>query len=295
MKCIDLTQFEKSFGMLSSEVAKKIFIVYSGDELERSYIAADFAAKTGLLVEKLVSEALVKEFLEPSFFGQKKAYICDEPVNIKPEIPQDSCIFFTAKKATPLLRDLESKCLVLDLNNEQPWKRQARLKSMLINICQASGKTLTAQSADFLVFGNFIYFSALFSEIQKIITYCAEKKTILPEDISAVVTDLYDMDQWKLVDKIIFGSKEDITIPDLHSFVGMVRYSLKLGLSIVYGAEVGYTSSRKAQKFKKSGLNAQFFKKGLIELFDLEHKLRSGISNHNLLLSRFRAKLEFNR
>lgn len=167
------------------------------------------------------------------------------------------------------LFDLCKKVVVLDLTEEKPWERQARLKEWLLAVASKEKKRLTPELIEFLLAHKGGDISLLEQELNKLITYCLDKEVIELKDAERVCSNSLQITSWKQAENLIkegkFKGESPVTdTSSLLAFMGQLRYQLE----------------------KQGGRRA-----ALNELFKLEMKLKTTSIDPLLLFDLFRAKL----
>jgi DNA polymerase-3 subunit delta len=201
---------------------------------------------------------------------------------------------------------LKKEIILLDLSSEKPWDRKERLRRWLLDKVRRQGKMLSTADLAPLLERRGWNFAFLLQEIDKLITYVGEKKSIDQQDIERLCRGELSAVEWKLSEAIIWGGNiSPLTLDpsSFHLLMGQLRYQLHVGLIIATSLETRqeakiqevYPKLRPASLHRYKTLSKKFtslyFLRGLHDLFDLELNSRIGGGSPSLLLDIFMAKL----
>ena len=291
MKYVKIDSFEKHLDEALPDHPSDIYFVLMEDPFERGFIAERISKKLGLDVIHCESDNLLEELESPSLFSEKQILICDE-VKEK-EIPKidDLILIFTGKTTPPFYKKMEKDGIILDLLQEKPWDRKSRLQRWLLECARDRGKALSIDGATYLIDFSHADFATLLQELDKIVAYSGEEKSLTLEMVKEICFLDSVQSGWQLSEAVVLGGFVYFGETDLYALVGQLRYQLQLGLQIAMAKEPPKASLKKVERFRRSGLKPSYFIEGLKELFNLEMKMRSNISNQKLLFDQFRAKL----
>lgn len=295
MKYVKIGPFEKHLEEALPTHPSPLYFIFMEDPFERGFLAECLSHKIGLETTFCPTEKLQEELESPSLFSNKRILICDEP-SLK-ELPDanDLILILTGKTPPPFFKTKEKEGTTLDLKGEKPWDRKSRLQRWLLESARARGKSLSLDGASYLIDVSHTDFSALLQELNKIIAYSGEEKTLT----LAMVKEICSLDPvqsgWQLSEAIVLGGPVHFGEINLYALVGQLRYQLQLGLHVASGKEPPNASPKKLDRFRKSGLKITYYLEGLKDLFDLEMRMRSNSSNQALLFDQFRAKLQAKR
>lgn len=92
--------------------------------------------------------------------------------------------------------------IILDLEEEKPWEKENSLINKVTEWAQQENKKLDAQTARYFIQHAGIEQSNLYSEMEKLLCYTAEKNNITKEDIFAICTKVHTENGWQLGDAI---------------------------------------------------------------------------------------------
>jgi len=295
MKYVKIDPFEKHLEEALPDHPSQLYFILMEDPFERRYLAERIAMRLGIPLTSCESAELLLQLESPSMFAEKGVIICDE-VSAK-EIPlgEEWVLVVTGAKAPPFFKKLEKEAVTLDLTGEKPWDRKSRLQRWLLEHAREKRKTLTVDAAAYLVEFSHADFALLFQELEKTLVYAGEEKTVTLEMIKTICSLDPKQSGWQLSEAVVWGGPVHLGDTDLYGLVGQLRYQLQLGLQVASGKEPPRASPKKLEKIRRSGFEASYYLEGLKELFNLELKMRSNVSNQGLLLDHFRAKLTVRR
>ncbi|QVL56844.1 MAG: hypothetical protein KFB93_05520 [Simkaniaceae bacterium] len=291
MKYVKIDPFEKHLDEALPDHPSDVYFILMDDPFERAFVAKRLCNKLRIDVIHSENDNLLEELESPSLFSKKRILICDD-VKEK-EIPKvdDLILIFTGKTAPPFYKKMEKEGTTLDLSGEKPWDRKSRLQRWLLECARERGKALSVDGATYLIDFSHADFSTLLQELDKIVAYSGEKKSITLEIVKGICSLDPVQSGWELSEAVVLGGFVHFDEVDLYSLIGQLRYQLQLGLQIAMAKEPPKASPKKIERFRRSGLKISYFMDGLKDLFDLEMKMRSNISNQGLLFDQFRAKL----
>ena len=299
MKFLKAEAFEKHLVESLPAHLSPLYILLMNDAFERDFLAKRIVRATGLPCQRVTEEELLEEISSPSLFSEKEVLLCDEIEKSKEKtLPlSEHLILILMGNAEPPFFDFVKKVAVtLDLTKEKPWESKSRLQRWLLEEARAKGKTLSSDAATYLSEGG-ADFAFLLQELEKAALYAGEDKQISLEYVKAVGSLSPLQTGWQISEALVWGgtlSRRSVNaLEDLYSLVGQIRYQLNLGLTLASGKEAPKLSPKRADKLKAlaQSLSLSYFISGLKELFTLEMRMRSNITNPILLLDTFHAKL----
>ncbi|MCB1107854.1 MAG: hypothetical protein KDK76_07150 [Chlamydiia bacterium] len=282
MKYVKVEPFEKHIEEALPDHPSPLYFILIDDPFERYYLAKRVAKKLNLPL---------KDSFENSLFSEKGVVICDEVEEEDLPLNPDLIAIVTGKKAPPFFKKREKEGVTLDLTGEKPWDRKGRLQRWLQQHAREEGKNLSIDGAAYLAEFSHADFARLYQELEKTIIYAGDEKTITLKMIQTICKLDHEQNGWQLSEAVVWGGKAHLGETDLYTLIGQLRYQLQLGLQIASGKEPSKSSPKKIDKVRKADLQATYYVEGLKELFNLEMKMRSNISNQKLLFDHFRAKL----
>jgi|JI10StandDraft_1071094.scaffolds.fasta_scaffold05427_9 hypothetical protein len=295
MKYVKIDPFEKHLEEALPTHPSHLYFIFMEDSFERSFLAEKVAHLIGLETTFCPADKLQEELESLSLFAEKRILICDEPDLQELPRAKDLILIFTGKAPPPFFKSQEKAGITLDLKGEKPWDRKARLERWLLESARTRGKALSVEGAAYLIDISHAPFATLLQELDKIIAYSGEEKILSLQMVKEICSLDPIQTGWELSEAVVLGGPLHFGEIDLPTLVGQLRYQLQLGLQIAAGKEPPNTSPKKLDRFRKSGLKTTYFLEGLKDLFDLEMRIRSNISNQALLFDQFRAKLHAKR
>lgn len=291
MKYLKIDPFQKHLEESLPDHPSSLYFIFMEDPFDRLFLAERIARQIDVETTFCPKEKFAEEIDAPSLFSEQRVLVCDE-VDVK-ELPtaSDLICILTGKTPPPSYKEKEKEGTTLDLRGEKPWDKKNRHHRWLLEVARENGKGIAPRGAALLVEGSNGSLSFLLQELEKLITYSGDAKTITEEMVHQVSSFDHSHTGWELSENIVLGAPVQIGEIDLYSLVGQIRYQLELGLALATGKEPPNASPKKCERFRKKGLPPAYFLEGLQALFDLEMKIRSNISNDALLLDEFRLKL----
>lgn len=245
-------------------------------------------------------DTLFEEINSPSLFSEQKVIVCDEIEKLKEKslpLASDLVLILMGKGEPTFYDSVKKEAVTLDLTKEKPWERKSRLERWLLENAKSRGKKLASDTAAYLLEFGSDDFASLVQELEKVLLYAGDEKEITLEMLKKVTTLSPSQTGWQLSEALIWGgalSRRSIQeLDDIYGLIGQIRYQLNLGLSIASGEEPPKLSPKRLDKLKPlaAKLTSSYFSDGLKLLFDLELKMRSGITDHTLLIDYYYAKL----
>ncbi len=213
-------------------------------------------------------------------------------------------LILSSKGKSTLSELIEKNGLVLDLLNEKPWEKEKRIQAQLEAKVRSTGKTIAADALALLFERQDLDTGLLEREIDKLICYTGDKLQIQSSDVIAISTSSRSFALWQTAESLVWEGTGTIDETHFHSIVPALRAQLQLGLKIssLLDANASRDEWNKAlpKVFPKTlekrtnqaqRLGSRYFLKGLIELFDIELKSRTGVNQYGALLDLFRIKL----
>jgi DNA polymerase-3 subunit delta len=262
-------------------------------------------------------KALFSQLNSPSLFGGASIIVLDEIDKLKKEgwealyayIEHPSSFSFLilgaspVKNLTTLYQKGKKELVALDLSDEKPWDRKARLQRYLVQSAHRENKTLNSDAAAYLLEHIGLDLSRLDQELLKLICFVGEEKQIRLEEVKAVCSGEKEVNTWQLAEMLVWeagsldiGKSIELSgLSWLLPFIGQIRYQLQLGLQIAAYLEQGVSVSEVSQKFPQvrgidkriSSLRrytSSYFRKALHALFDTELLAKNSSCNPALLL-----------
>ncbi|QVL54921.1 MAG: hypothetical protein KFB95_06265 [Simkaniaceae bacterium] len=291
MKYLKIDPFEKHLEEALPDHPSQLYFILMEDPFERRHLAERIAMRLGIPLTSCESDELLLQLESPSMFAEKGVIICDEVAAKELPLGEEWVVIVTGIKPPPFFKKLEKEAVTLDLTGEKPWDRKSRLQRWLLEHAREKRKTLAVDAAAYLVEFSHADFALLFQELEKALVYAGEEKTVTLEMIKTICSLDPKQSGWQLSEAVVWGGPIHLGDTDLYGLVGQLRYQLQLGLQVASGKEPPRASPQKLEKIRRTGIEASYYLEGLKELFNLELKMRSNVSNQGLLLDHFRAKL----
>lgn len=291
MKFSKVEPFEKHLEEALPEHPSECYFIFIEDPFERRFLADRVVKQLGLPKVVVDAENLALELEEPSFFSEKRVILCDE--SKEKSLPQsdEMVLVMMGKSPPPFYKEMEKRGVTVDLRGEKPWDRKGRLQRWLMEEARRRGKTLSSDGAAYLLDRANLPFAQLIQELEKLATFAGEERVITLQMLQAICTLDPTQNGWQLSEAVVWGGPVSFGDTDLYSLVGQLRFQLQLGLDIAEGKEGIKAPTKKLAKIQALNLTSDYYIQGLKELFDLEMKLRSNITDQRLLFDRFRLKL----
>jgi len=300
LKFLKAEPFEKHLEESLPDHLSPLYLLLVPDPFEREFLAKRITSSLDREVRHLNIDTLLREIESPSLFSQKRVLICDEIEKLKIRalpLPSDLVLILMGKSVPTFFEAVKKVGITLDLTNEKPWDRKSRLQRWLLECVRSKEKTLAHDAAAYLIELGHTHFAMLLQELEKAIIYAGDEKQITLEMVKAIGTLSPLQTGWQLSETLVWGGtlnrKSIKELDDLYGVMGQIRYQLNLGVTLASGHEAPKLSPKRSEKLKvlAKSLSASYFAKGLKDLFKLELRMRSGITNHTLLLDHFHATL----
>jgi DNA polymerase-3 subunit delta len=213
-------------------------------------------------------------------------------------------LILAAKGKSTLSETLEKEGIILDLLNEKPWEKEKRIQAQLELKVRNTGKTITSDALALLFERQDLDIGLLEREIDKLICYTGDRLQIQAGDVAAITTASRSFALWQTAESLIWEGTGSPDEDHFHSLIPALRAQLQLGLKIssLLTANASREEWNKAlpKVFPKTlekrttqaqRLGLRYFARGLIDLFDIELKSRTGATQYGALLDLFRIKL----
>lgn len=201
----------------------------------------------------------------------------------------------------------KKEVVILDLSLEKPWQREKRMKKVCAARIASEGKIISPALLDHLFKELPLELGLIEQEISKLLCYVGEKKEISMDDMRAVVCFGKAKEGWQRADEIVWGGKlsmekEEMDATLLFGLIGQIRYYLEKGLMVASLIEKGKSlqeiadeyaeiSNSLLEKFSQNPRSLEFFKRGLVLLFELELSAKSNLGSPELLFTIFYGKM----
>lgn len=270
------------------------------------------------------SEQLCHEISSPHLFYPGRIFLYDEIEKLTKEdfaqiaktlerLPIENQLILSGLhlKGDPTFYDkTKRKGVMLDLSFEKPWEKKERFTRWLYSYVKEEGKSIDQKSLSTFIECSSLDFGLLLREMEKVVTFVGEEKTIDLDKIKEVCKSDLNLRGWELSEEMIWGDQitvsglEEIDSSDFPLLLGQLRYHLRLGLSISTCLESNREQliEQKGGKINKSKIeryknfckkkHSSYFTKGLVELFAIDRKWREGGRDPLSLLTFFLAKFK---
>lgn len=300
MKFLKAESFEKHFEESLPDHLSLLYLLLMPDPFEREFLMQRMTRAIHREHVHLDVDTLLEEIESPSLFSKKRVLICDdiEKLNSKTLPLSSDLILILMGKSEPLFFEaLKKEAVTLDLTKEKPWERKSRLQRWLLESARSKGKVLEADAVAYLLEFGHADFALLLQELEKAIIYAGSESQVSLAMVKAITTLSPLQTGWQLSEALVWGGSLNCRsikeLDDLHALIGQIRYQLNLGVTLASGNDAPKLSPKRSEKLKSlaTSYSLPYFVKGLKDLFDLELKMRSNITNHTLLLEYFYAKL----
>lgn len=310
MKYQSLSLFKNHLKSAYPDHLSKLYLILSPDDYERrkamemvfTYLPDD--------EKRIVSgDFSLEEILDAnSLFSSNLLALDFEPKKKDVEVLQaflsryTGCLLLGSKgkqHLAPIYRLIEKEGIILDLIDEKKWEKEKRLKEAVWEKVRQEKKSLSSDAAELLFASLPSDLAVLDSELEKLLTFCMEKKEIARKDVEAIFSASSTYTIWQIAEKIVWGEEGNISY-DEHLgpmlFIAL-RSELRKGLIIKelllqgknadeIGKHISGVWPKALQKKIESAraLSLSYFQKGLTALFEAELISRNGSSNIDALL-----------
>lgn len=326
MRFTNLKVFEKHLSSSTLQQLGRLYLIASADDFERKQamdvVLSRVMSPDGMAEHLLGSEASVEKILEaldsPALFGAESVVVVDEvdkklldalAVQFKKPISFGHLLLGTKVKAAAHF--VEAGGVVLDLLDERPWEKEKRLVEQLHETAQAAGKQLVPSAASWMLEHIEKDSAALSSEMDKVLCYCAQKKTIERSDVEEICSNCRASTLWQIADDLVWNQLFRANGADVrdasffHGLIASLRQQLMLGLKMheLAQQQVPFsewnshfpkvwpkTIEKKAQLANRLGVD--YFRRGLNHLFEIELLSKSSSVPLDALLDFFRVRLK---
>ena len=190
----------------------------------------------------------------------------------------------------------------LDLSEEKPWDRKARLERYAVHCIEQKGKNLSPQAAAHLLELLGPDLSALEQELHKLLCFIGVKKEISLSDIHAICCAKKELLPWHLAEAILWDTKPvpidpHFDLQDLFPVIGQLRSELQTALQIRTLLEQGENPGNIREQFpqwkgEKKIAHVRthpsaFYRHLLHSLFEMELLAKNSSFSPTLLLNQW--------
>ncbi len=215
----------------------------------------------------------------------------------------------SGKALTELYTKGKKELIACDLSEEKPWDRKDRLKRMLVDHAARQGSRLSADALEHLLEHVGLNLPGLEQEVDKLITYAAERKEISLKDVHTLCAAQKTSTLWQLADAIAWRDpypkiEESVDLSLLLPLFAVLRTQFQQGMTLSLLLERGtphadlahYLPSVKPASLDKmlpaaKARRSPFFKRALDVLFDAELMAKNSSHDPALILDVLLSKL----
>lgn len=325
MKFQKLEAFEKHFREAFPQHLSAVYAVVCAQENERKKI---MAALVQILEKEAdlkrcpqVKEALAHLNSGSLFSGRPVAVLDGAEQLLDSELellaryvtapnPQGLLLLGSAsvKNITALYEKGKKEMVILDLTQEKPWEEKQRMQKWLVQTVLSQKKQISADAVE-AIFERLppdrIY---LGHEIEKLICFVGDRGAITLEDVETVCSSTSEYNFFQIAQQMVWGglkSPPDFSdLAVLLPLIGMVRNQLEMGLKMAVLIKSGAAQEEISAAFPRlwpkalqqctegaRRMGSDYFKKGLMDLFDFELGLKSSGGRPEILFSIFSFRL----
>lgn len=209
-----------------------------------------------------------------------------------------------SKNVAELYQKGKKELVLLDLSQEKPWDQLDRFKKWVVQLVIGEKKQITPDAVEALFERIPPDRALLQNEMEKLLSYIGERKQITRKDVEALCSPSQELNLFKTSEQLIWGGLEEMPDCEPLSILGLMRYQLEMGLKMAcllkrgesetsIGARFPKVRPKQLQNYllKAHTRGIDYFKRGLLSLFDLEWKLKSSQGDSQQQLTLFYAKL----
>ncbi len=213
-------------------------------------------------------------------------------------------LILTAKSKSPLSDAVEKEGVVLDLITEKPWEKEKRIEQQLDAKVKNAGKLFGSGALRSLLERLDMDPGVLEREVDKLLCYIGERARIESSDVEKIASSSRTFTIWQTAEEWIWEGTGLTDESLFHAIIPALRAQLQLGLKIACllreNASRDEWTKALPRVFPKTlekrtsqteRLGAAYFKRGLLVLFDIELRSRTGSTCYGALLDLFRSRL----
>ena len=227
MKYTNVPAFKRQIEAAYQKEMPRVYLILAESAFERArlldYVLCYLPHPNAYSVFRYAGEEadaakIISALSSPSLFGGRPLLILDDAAALAKDTVRRLSEFIkepfggylvmgaSAKGALlPLLREVESCGMLLDLLAEKPWEKEKRLADFLQAECAKACKTLEKQASSRLLEFAGLDMSALFREINKLIAFVGERAVITAEDVLAVCYRSHQNTIWQLAEELVWN------------------------------------------------------------------------------------------
>lgn len=116
-------------------------------------------------------------------------------------LPQETCLVLSGSalhRGSSLYKGLEEQGVILDIPELKAWEKEKVLEGWIVEYIGAAGKKISLQTAKQLVKQSGTDQSLLLQEMEKLICFAWEKKTIEMADVATITSSINQETIWQL-------------------------------------------------------------------------------------------------
>ena len=288
MKLKSVAAFEKQLREAAPNHFSKVYLILVTDPFERKFYVNRVCNFLCHYKPKLSVQSGF-DALEMGLFSQERIVLLEVEKCVK-SFPSDVIALISGDKCSSSFYEaIENEVVCLDLLLEKPWEKKERLIEELQKIARQGQKTISIQLANMLLeqVGN--DFSALKNELEKLIIFIGDRKTIEEKDIQQLTKTEKEVTAWSIAEALVWKEKdfkrqEFKDLSDVLALIALVRHHIYLGIQICRGDMNGLRKNQLdlylpfCQK-----VGPHYFLERLVFLFEWEVKAKSSSFDPTLL------------
>ncbi|NGX35037.1 MAG: hypothetical protein K1060chlam1_01405 [Candidatus Anoxychlamydiales bacterium] len=325
MRYLNITFFKKHFeNPLFDKI--KIYLVVIPNLYEREKIISYILKKINIKnfnLSKFSKEnklsKIVNTFQSPSLLGGEPLVIIEDIASFAKQDIQNLNSYLkvndvniiigacSRQEASLLYSTIEKKGLVFDLSSEKIWEKEKRIASFALEKCLKANKNISSIVIEALFERVGLDLSLVENEINKLITFVGQKKSIEIDDVKSICPINITESVWKIAEEIVWGKINFDNLPIdatyFHLLISAIRYQLQLGYKMASIIESGKKTDlssyfpkiypRALEKKKEIAMQRKstFYKEAIKALFEvdlLSKKINMNLAN---LLDLLKTKL----
>jgi DNA polymerase III subunit delta len=304
MRYLNINSLKKHFENPSFDKIR-IYLIVIADSYEREKIFSLILKKNNLkkfTISKFSNDfklsQIINTFQSPSLLGGEPLIIIDDIETLSKEDMNNLNTFVknndpyliigcqSKQQSSVLYSTIEKKGLVFDLTGEKIWEKEKRLANFIVEKCIKAQKNISSIVIDDLFEKVGLDLALIEQEIEKLITYTCDKKTIELDDVKDMCPINCTQSIWQMAEEIVW---EEIKFDNIsidanffHQLISAIRFQLEMGYkiaSLIEDKKVQDLSSyfpkiypRTLEKKKEIAIHykSAFYKKALEELFKID-------------------------
>jgi DNA polymerase-3 subunit delta len=213
-------------------------------------------------------------------------------------------LIVVAKSKSPLSDAAEKEGIVLDLVAEKPWEKEKRIEQQLDAKVKSAGKLFGPGAFRALLERLDMDPGILDREVDKLLCYIGEKDRIEKSDVEKIISSSRTFTIWQTAEEWIWEGTGLTDESLFHAIIPALRAQLQLGLKIASLLQERasrdewtkflprvFPKTLEKRTSQAQTLGADYFTRGLLVLFEIELRSRTGSTSYGALLDFFRSKL----